>query len=62
LGPAGTGPDDWKLRYTQGGPTASGAFVTGAYRFGREVAYTQIEVSDNAGQSVTGDCVGDSYV
>lgn len=57
----GTGDDDWKIVYTQGGGTAANASTRGSYRFGPEVAYVEIEFTGNTGQSVTVECTGDSY-
>ena len=57
----GTGDDDWKIVYTQGGGTAANASTRGSYRFGPEVAYIEIEFTGNTGQSVTVECTGDSY-
>lgn len=57
----GTGDDDWKLVYTQGGGTTASASTRGSYRFGPEVAYIEIEFVGNTGQSVTVECTGDSY-
>ena len=57
----GTGDDDWKQVYVQGGGTTPSAKTRGSYRFGPEVAYVQIEFTGNTGQSVTVECTGDSY-
>lgn len=57
----GTGDDDWKIVYVQGGGTASSAVTRGAYRFGPEAAYIEIEFSGNTGQAVTVECTGDTY-
>lgn len=57
----GTGDDDWKQVYVQGGGTTSSAKTRGSYRFGPEVAYVEVEFTGNTGQSVTVECTGDSY-
>lgn len=57
----GTGDDDWKQVYVQGGGTTANASTRGSYRFGPEVAYIEIEFTGNTGQSVTVECTGDSY-
>ena len=57
----GTGDDDWKQVYAQGGGTTANASTRGSYRFGPEVAYVEIEFTGNTGQSVTVECTGDSY-
>lgn len=57
----GTGDDDWKRVYTQGGGLAANASTRGSYRFGPEVAYIEIEFTGNTGQSVTVECTGDTY-
>lgn len=57
----GTGDDDWKIVYTQGGGTTANASTRGSYRFGPEIAYIEIEFTGNTGQSVTVECTGDSY-
>ena len=57
----GTGDDDWKQVYVQGGGVTASAKTRGSYRFGPEVAYVQIEFTGNTGQSVTVECTGDSY-
>lgn len=57
----GTGDDDWKQVYVQGGGTTANASTRGSYRFGPEVAYVEIEFTGNTGQSVTVECTGDSY-
>jgi hypothetical protein len=57
----GTGDDDWKIVYTQGGGTTANASTRGSYRFGPEVAYVEIEFTGNTGQSVTVECTGDTY-
>lgn len=56
-----TGDDGWKQRYVQGGGTAINATTRGAFRFGPEVAYVEIEFVGNTGQSVTVECTGDTY-
>lgn len=61
-GAEGTGSDDWKQIYEQGGGTANSASTRGSYRFGPEIAYIEIEFTGNTGQSVTVECTGDSYV
>lgn len=58
----GTGDDDWKQVYVQGGGTANSASTRGSYVFGPEVAYIEIEFTGNTGQSVTVECTGDTYV
>lgn len=58
----GTGDDAWKQVYVLGGGTVANASTRGAYRFGPEVAYIEIEFTGNTGQSVTVECTGDSYV
>ncbi len=57
----GTGDDDWKIVYTQGGGTTANASTRGSYRFGPEIAYIEIEFTGNTGQSVTVECTGDTY-
>lgn len=57
----GTGDDDWKQVFEQGGGTINSASTRGSYRFGPEVAYIEIEFSGNTAQSVTVECTGDSY-
>jgi len=57
----GTGDDDWKQIYAQGGGTTASASTRGSYRFGPEIAYIEIEFTGNTGQSVTVECTGDSY-
>lgn len=57
----GTGDDDWKQVYVQGGGTTANASTRGSYRFGPEVAYIEIEFTGNTGQSVTVECTADSY-
>ena len=57
----GTGDDDWKQVYVQGGGTIANASTRGSYRIGPEVAYVEIEFTGNTGQSVTVECTGDSY-
>lgn len=49
----GTGDDAWKRVYAIGGGTANNGGARGVYRFGREVAYLQIEFTGNTGQAVT---------
>lgn len=58
---AGTGDDDWKRVYTQGGGTTASAKTNGSFNFGPEVAYVEIEFTGNTGQAVTVECTGDSY-
>lgn len=60
-GAEGTGDDDWKRVYTQGGGLTANADTRGVYAFGPEVAYVQIEFTGNTGQSVTVECTGDTY-
>lgn len=60
-GAEGTGNDDWKRVYTQGGGLAANVDTRGVYTFGPEVAYVQIEFTGNTSQSVTVECTGDSY-
>jgi hypothetical protein len=57
----GTADDDWKIVYVQGGGTIASAPTRGSYRFGREVAYIEIEFTGNTGQAVTVECTGDTY-
>ena len=57
----GTGDNDWKMVYVQGGGTTASASSRGSYRFGPEVAYLEIEFTGNTGQSVTVECTGDTY-
>jgi hypothetical protein len=57
----GTGDDDWKQIFAQGGGTTLSVRTRGSYRFGPEVAYIEIEFTGNTGQSVTVECTGDSY-
>ena len=57
----GTGDDDWKQVFSQGGGTTANAVTRGSYRFGPEIAYVEIEFIGNTGQSVTVECTGDSY-
>lgn len=57
----GTGDDDWKQVYAQGGGTANSASTRGSWSFGPEVAYIEIEFTGNTGQSVTVECTGDTY-
>lgn len=57
----GTADTDWKQVYQIGGGTASSASTRGAYRFGPEVAYIEIEFTGNTGQAVTVECTGDTY-
>jgi hypothetical protein len=57
----GTGDDDWKRVYTQGGGVTNNAVTRGSFTFGPEVAYIEIEFTGNTGQSVTVECTGDSY-
>jgi hypothetical protein len=58
----GTGDDDWKQVFEQGGGTLASLITRGTYRFGPEIAYVQIEFVGNTGQSVTVECTGDSFV
>ena len=60
-GSEGTGDDDWKRVYTQGGGLTANVDTRGVYTFGPETAYVQIEFTGNTGQSVTVGCTGDSY-
>lgn len=57
----GTGNDDWKIVYVQGGGTVASSVTRGSYVFGPEVAYVEIEFTGNTGQAVTVECTGDSY-
>lgn len=57
----GTGDDDWKQVYAQGGSTVANAVTRGSFRFGPEVAYIEIEFTGNTGQSVTVECTADSF-
>lgn len=57
----GTGDDDWKQVYVQGGGTTANASMRGSYVFGPEAAYIEIEFTGNTGQSVTVECTGDTY-
>lgn len=57
----GTGDDDWKQVYEQGGGTTANASTRGVYTFGPGIAYLEIEFTGNTGQSVTVECTGDSY-
>ena len=57
----GTGDDDWKQVYVQGGGTTASISTRGSYSFGPEVAYIEIEFTGNTGQSVTVECTGDTY-
>lgn len=57
----GTGDDDWKIVYHQGGGTSNNGVTRGSYRFGPEVAYVEIEFTGNTGQSVTVECTGDTF-
>jgi hypothetical protein len=57
----GTGDDDWKQVYAQGGGTTASISTRGSYAFGPEVAYIEIEFTGNTGQSVTVECTGDTY-
>ena len=57
----GTGDDAWKQVYVMGGGTTASASTRGAYTFGPEVAYVEIEFTGNTGQAVTVECTGDSY-
>ena len=58
----GTGDDDWKIVYRQGGGTSNNGVTRGSFRFGPEVAYVEIEFTGNTGQSVTVECTGDTFV
>lgn len=60
-GAEGTGDDAWKQVYVQGGGTVAGAATRGAYTFGPEVAYVQVEFTGNTGAAVTVECTADSY-
>jgi len=40
---------------------ANSAVTRGAYRFGPEAAYIEIEFTGNTGQAVTVECTGDTY-
>lgn len=57
----GTGDDDWKRVYVQGGGLTASVKTHGKYRFGPEVAYIQIEFTGNTGQAVMVECTGDTY-
>ena len=56
----GTGDDDWKQRWVQGGGVTANAKTRGAYRFGPEVAYVYIEFTGNTGQAVTVEAQADT--
>jgi hypothetical protein len=60
-GAEGTGDDGWKQTYVMGGGTTASASTRGAYAFGPEVAYVQVEFVGNTGQAVTVECTGDTY-
>lgn len=60
-GAEGTGDDDWKQVYWQGGGTTASTSTRGVYRFGPDIAYVQIEFAGNTGQAVTVECTGDTY-
>lgn len=60
-GAEGTGNDDWKIVYRQGGGIVASAVTRGSLVFGPEVAYVEIEFTGNTGQAVTVECTGDSY-
>lgn len=60
-GAEGTGDDAWKQVHVTGGGTTASASTRGAYAFGPEVAYVQIEFVGNTGQAVTVECTGDTY-
>ena len=60
-GAEGTGDDGWKQAYVMGGGTTASASTRGAYAFGPEVAYVQVEFVGNTGQAVTVECTGDTY-
>lgn len=62
LGSEGSGDDDWKIIYVQGGGTTNNLPTRGSYRFGPEVAYIEIEFTGNTGQAVTVECTGDTFV
>lgn len=57
----GTGSDDWKLVYLIGGGTSANTSVRGAYSFGPETAYVEVEFTGNTSQAVTVECTGDTY-
>lgn len=57
----GTGDDDWKEVWRQGGSTTNNQVTRGSYVFGPEVAYVEIEFTGNTAQSVTVECTGDTY-
>lgn len=57
----GTGDNDWKIVYVQGGGTSNNGVTRGRMVFGPSVAYVEIEFTGNTGQSVTVECTGDSY-
>lgn len=60
-GAEGTGDDAWKQVWVAGGGTTASASTRGAYAFGPEVAYVQVEFVGNTGQAVTVECTGDTY-
>jgi hypothetical protein len=53
--------DGWKQVYVIGGGLTASAVTRGVYNFGPEIAYIEIEFTGNTGQSVTVECVGDTY-
>lgn len=57
----GTGADDWKIRWVQGGGIGNSTSVRGAFKFGPEIAYIFIEFSGNTGQNVTVEATADVY-
>lgn len=57
----GTGDGDWKQVYVLGGGTTASASTRGAYRFGPEVAYLELEFTGNTGQSVTVEAIATTY-
>lgn len=57
----GTGDDDWKVVYEQGGGTTSSAKTRGRMVFPPSVSFVEIEFSGNTGQAVTVEATGDSY-
>jgi hypothetical protein len=50
--PASAGAD-WKTVYPVGGGTAASVVTEAHWRFGREIAHIEVEVTGNTGQAVT---------
>lgn len=57
----GTGDGDWKIVFELGGGTTNSAKARGAYRFGPEIAYLEIEFTGNTGQGVTVEAIATGY-